>query len=121
MAKTILVADDDPAILDAIGMLLEMEGYAVITAVDGEAVEQAKSALPDLILLDIWMSGQDGRDICHHLKNLDHTKNIPVILISANRDAEKIALQCGADGFLAKPFDIDDLLQRVQEQLVVRH
>ena len=77
MTKKILVADDDPAILDALQMMLELEGYEVITTVDGETIYKMEKEYPDLLLLDIWMSGQDGRDICKYLKKDPHTKHIP--------------------------------------------
>ena len=114
---TIMIADDDPAILDATTMILEDEGYQVKTAADGEAISQIKKNMPDLLLLDIWMSGQDGRDICRDIKSNAATKHIPVIMISANRDTEKIAREAGAEDFIAKPFDIDYLLQKVRDNL----
>ena len=113
--KKILIADDDPAIVDALRMMLEIEGYEVQTTVNGETVRMVKDALPDLILLDIWMSGQDGRDIAKHLKNQRETQHIPIVMISANKDAEQIARESGANDFLSKPFDIDDLLEMVQK------
>lgn len=111
--KRILVADDDPAIGHSIKMLLEDEGYVVETTADGETVRAIKDNLPHLILLDIWMSGMDGRDVAMHLKTQPATTGIPIIMISANRDIKKIATDYGADDFLAKPFDIDDLLKKI--------
>lgn len=112
--KKIMIADDDPGIVDAIEMLLEFEGYAVTSTVDGADVLDLKDELPDLLLLDIWMSGEDGRDICKKLKQLDATKNIPVIMISASRDIKESALAAGADDFLAKPFEMNDLLDKIK-------
>lgn len=109
----VLVADDDPAIVDAVRMTLEDEGYRVETTVDGTTEQRVRSDRPDLILLDIWMSGVDGRDICRRLKADPATGGIPVIMISANRDTETLARQCGADDFIAKPFDIDTLLDKI--------
>jgi DNA-binding response OmpR family regulator len=110
-----LVADDDTAIVDALQMMLEMEGYDVETTINGETVAKAALAKPDVILLDIWMSGQDGREIAKHLKGQDATKNIPIIMISANRDTEQIARESGANDFLAKPFDITHLINLVEK------
>jgi CheY-like chemotaxis protein len=73
--------------------------------------------LPDLLLLDIWMSGIDGRDICKELKQKENTKKIPIVLISASREIERSALEAGADDFLAKPFEIDDLLEKIEKHL----
>lgn len=109
----ILVADDDPAICDAMQLMLEEEGYIVITTVDGETIYKMEKEFPDLLLLDIWMSGQDGREICRYLKKKELTKNIPIIMVSASRDIEKSAKEAGADDFLAKPFKMDDLLHKV--------
>ena len=112
MKKTILVADDDAAIVNAIQMILEDAGYKVQTTLTGEEVIHTKNS-PDLILLDIWMSGQDGRTICQQLKSQPRTKEIPIIMISANKDTAKIAKIAGADDFITKPFEIEDLLKKV--------
>ncbi len=114
-AKKILIADDDPGILDALKIMLEEMGYIVETTTDGETVKKVYTHLPDLILLDIWMSGMDGRDICKKLKSQEKTKNIPIIMVSANRDTEKIAKEAGADDFVAKPFEMDDLLDMISK------
>lgn len=113
--KKILVADDDPAILDSIKLILEEFGYEVDTTVDGETIYKMETEYPDLLLLDIWMSGQDGREICKYLKKEAHTKHIPIIMISANRDTAMIAKEAGADDFLAKPFEMDELIQKVEQ------
>lgn len=113
----IMVAEDDDGITDAIKIMLEMNGYQVKTTVDGQTVRDMKEELPDLLLLDIWMSGMDGRQICSYLKGKEDTKHIPIIIISAGRDVGKSAREAGADDFLAKPFDMDDLLRAVAKQL----
>ena len=113
----IMIADDDPAILDATSMILQDEGYAVEVTTDCGKLHTTTSKLPDLLLLDIWMSGLDGRDICKFVKQNKRTRHIPVIMISANRDTEKIAREVGAEDFIAKPFDIDELLAKVEKHL----
>jgi CheY-like chemotaxis protein len=113
--KKIMIADDDPGIVDAIEMLLEFEGYEVTSTVDGSTVLDMKENLPDLLLLDIWMSGEDGRDICKKLKQEPLTKNIPVIMVSASRDIKESAMEAGADDFLAKPFEMNDLLKKIED------
>ena len=113
--KKIMIADDDPGIVDAVEMLLEFEGYSVTTTVDGSTVLDMKEELPDLLLLDIWMSGEDGRDICRQLKATSATKNIPVIMVSASRDIQESALAAGADDFLAKPFEMNELLAKIEK------
>lgn len=113
--KRIMVADDDPAIVDAISMMLDFEGYESIPTVDGAIVREMQHELPDLLLLDIWMSGEDGKEICKTLKQQQSTKHIPVIMISASRDVEKSAKESGADDFIAKPFEMEVLLSKVRE------
>lgn len=114
--KRITVADDDSGILDAVGMMLEMEGYDVNTTLNGNTV-LTQTELPDVYILDIWMSGSDGRELCKKLKSEEKTKNIPVILISASNDLKRSAETAGADDFLAKPFEIDALLQKIEKAL----
>src|SRR3954466_2996834 len=108
--KRILAVDDDPDILDAISLTLEDEGYAVTTTEKGEYAESlhdGNGGLPDLIILDVLLSGKDGRTICKALKSRPDTRAIPIIMISAHPDAEASARDVGADAFLAKPWDIN--------------
>jgi CheY-like chemotaxis protein len=111
----ILVADDDQAILDATKLFLEYEGYEVLTASNGDTVRKLQTDLPDLILLDVWLSGTDGAEIAHFLKQQEHTRRIPIILFSANRNIEALVAKAGAEDSLVKPFDLLDLLQKVQK------
>ncbi len=111
--KKIMIADDDLGIVEALRLMLEDEGYDVMVLMDGHAVRDMAGDVPDLLLLDLWMSGLDGRDICKYLKSRDRTRNMPIIICSANRDTAAIAREAGADDFLTKPFDIDDLLEKV--------
>lgn len=113
MRKRILIADDNPGILDVVSIILESEGYEVRSTADPQHVLQIKDDPPGLILLDIWMGGTDGRHICKQLKADHSTRHIPVILMSANSDIKAIAKESGADGFIAKPFEIDELISRI--------
>ncbi len=116
LSKRVLVVDDDHGILEALQILLEEAGYTVQTTPDGSKVPLEINAFsPDVILLDIWMSGQNGHDICKRLKSMEQTKEIPVILISANRDMATISKACGADDYVAKPFELDELLNKVEK------
>lgn len=116
--KTILIADDDPGILDALKIMLEeVGGYQVDTTMFGESVLQKNDDLPDLILLDLWMSGIDGREICEKLKSNEDTKHIPVMIFSANKDIKHIANSVGADDYLPKPFQMKELLAKVEKHL----
>ncbi|HLX59573.1 MAG TPA: response regulator [Ktedonobacteraceae bacterium] len=112
--KKILVVDDEPDILEFLRELLELEGYIVATSDKGEYVQQIHDrSFPDLILLDVLLSGKDGREIVKHLKSQEKTKHIPVIMFSAHPSAEPTARAAGADDFLAKPFEMDELLTKI--------
>ena|SRR5258708_2290308 len=118
MAKRILVVDDDESILDAVSLILEEAGYSVETTCKAEEIyEKIATYHPDGILLDVLMSGNDGRDICKNLKQDPTTKYIPIIMISAHPSAKEGVLECGADDFLAKPFETDELLKKVEKHL----
>lgn len=110
----VLIVDDDQAILDSTQLILEYEGHEVITSSDGEMVKNISEEPPDIILLDIWLSGVDGAEIVQCLKEQSHTRHIPIILFSANRDVEGLAQKTGAEDALAKPFDVNDLLQKIK-------
>lgn len=114
--KTILVVDDDPDILDALQFMLEDAGYNVTTTEKGEYAENlhdTNGGLPDVIILDVLLSGKDGRLICQKLKSQDETKHIPIIMMSAHYNARQSVATIGADDFLAKPFETDELLEKI--------
>ena len=113
--KKILVADDDPAIVDVLQILLEDQGYEVLSTLNAEGIEALVQKKPDMVLLDIWMSGVNGKDICIRIKANENTKHIPVVMFSANRDTKEIAMECGADGFITKPFEINELIELIQK------
>lgn len=113
----ILVADDDPAILDSIKMMLEFCDYDVETLADGRVISKLETNKPQLLLLDIWMSGTDGRDICKKLKSRADMRDIPVILISASRELEKSTKDAGANDFIAKPFEMNELLTKIEKYI----
>ncbi|EHQ28825.1 response regulator [Mucilaginibacter paludis] len=111
--KKILIADDDEAIVDSTALLLEVMGYQVSQTLDGSKISKAMQNKPDLVLLDIWMSGVDGRDICRQMKANPDTQNIPVLMISASRDVKQSAFDSGANDFLEKPFEMDALINKI--------
>lgn len=114
--RFILVVDDDPAILESLRWLLEDEGYRVQTTEKGdyaEALHDGDGGLPELIILDVLLSGKDGRAICRTLKARAETARIPVLMVSAHPGAEESVKAVGADAFLAKPFALDRLLTTV--------
>jgi DNA-binding response OmpR family regulator len=113
-----LIIDDDPDILEVLQLTLQMEGFETKTNSHGEEIfKEVTSFKPDVILLDILLSGNDGRVLCKQLKANINTKEIPVILISAYPNAGDSISEAGANDFIPKPFDIDDLLTRVEKQL----
>jgi CheY-like chemotaxis protein len=116
--KRLLVVDDEPDILEFLEVILEEEGYEVVTSDKGEYLEQLHNGgLPHLILLDVLLSGKDGREIVKYLKSQEETKHIPVIMFSAHPSAEQTARQAGAEDFLAKPFEISLLLEKIAQYL----
>jgi len=118
MKKKILVAEDDKAIIEVVKIILESEGYEVLTADQGEIVHKlVEKHKPDMIFMDIWLFGEDGGVIAKEIKTKSHTKNIPLVLMSANNETEKITKSVGADDFLLKPFNIDDLLYIVRKYI----
>lgn len=118
--RHILVVDDDPDILEAIRFILEDEGYSVQTSEKGDYAESLRGGngeLPALIVLDVLLSGKDGRAICKKLKSQDGTRHIPIVMISAHPNAERTVKDVGADAFVAKPFSVDTLLGTIARLL----
>ena len=113
MQKRILVVDDEQGILKLVRAILEDEGYSVQTSLDGQCLQNLQGDLPDLILLDIMLGGEDGRDLCARLKQREETRHIPVILCSAYFRGDIITYLAGASTFLPKPFEINDLINTI--------
>lgn len=116
-AKTILIVDDEQPIVDILVYNLQKEGYKTIEASDGiTAVELATEKRPDLILLDIMLPRLDGLSVCKRIKN---SFNVPIIMLTAkDGEIDKIlGLELGADDYITKPFEIREVLARVQVQL----
>ncbi len=121
IAKKILVIDDDEGILEGFEAMLTENGYAVTTSVHAnDLFPLVRSTSPDLILLDVFLSGIDGIEICKKLKKNPSTKDIPIIMISAHRKIQKEIKHSQADDFLAKPFEMSDLLTLVKKYLKTR-
>lgn len=114
----ILVVDDDVDILSVMEILLSMKGFEVQVTSKGEnTFPKIESFKPDLILLDVLISGHDGRVICKQLKSNESTRHIPVIMFSAHPGAAATIAEYGANDFIAKPFDVKNLMQKVNAQL----
>ena len=104
--KKILLIDDDPDVITVLQLLLKKK--------------QVESFEPDLIVLDVLLSGVDGREICKKLKNSPESKHIPIIMFSAHPSAQKNMGDFGADDFLPKPFESSKILERIEAQLSKR-
>ena len=115
MSQRILVVDDEESILEVVQIVLEGEGYLVETSMNSSFLHTLIPPLPDVILLDVLLSGEDGREICKRIKANPQLHSIPVIMLSAHADAGKVADTSGADAFLEKPFDVDALIAIVQK------
>lgn len=114
----ILVVDDDLDILSVMKILLTMKGFEVEAISKGDiALSKTESFKPDLILLDVLISGHDGRTICKQLKSNKETSHIPVIMFSAHPGAAATITDYGANDFIAKPFDVNNLMKKVNAQL----
>jgi two-component system, OmpR family, alkaline phosphatase synthesis response regulator PhoP len=114
--KKILIADDEPDILEIVQYNLQAEGFEVTTAKNGnEAIEKAKRILPDLIILDIMMPGKTGLEVCNTLRSLPPFKNTLIIFLTALSDegTEIKGLETGADDYLTKPISPKVLVSKV--------
>ncbi len=120
MAKTILIADDDPNVVNVLGIRLIATGYNVIAAYDGaQVIELAQYEKPDLIVLDIKMSGKNGYSVFQDLRESVSARSIPIVFFSAlpSKQAQEKATQLGADGFVSKSADPDEILTKITEIL----
>ena len=114
MSKNILVVEDDNDIREVIGMLLDLERYEVELCEDTECLRtKIAQQKPDLIILDVMLPDGNGCDLCCEVKNDSETSNVPIMMMSANFDLEKIKQYCDPDEFIQKPFDIDVFLDKV--------
>lgn len=114
----ILVVDDDRDILEVVSMLLRKNDYNVLTLSRGTYItDSIQKFLPDLILLDVALAGEDGRVICSRIKVSNETKHIPVILFSAHYDMVDNIRECLADGLITKPFEVPYLLEIIRNNI----
>lgn len=114
----ILVVDDDPDILEALSEILEAEGFEIRRARNGkEALERLEPDPPQLILLDLMMPVMDGWEFAQRMRQRPALSSIPIIVLSADRNVGSKALDIGAVGHLAKPFELNDLLEMVRRAL----
>jgi two-component system, OmpR family, response regulator VicR len=116
--QKILLLDDNKDLLQIVQIILKGQGYdTVLASRIEEAVQKIKIHKPALILMDVFISDQDGREFCNQLKHDGETSNIRVIMMSGYDNSLGLMSQAGADDFMQKPFDYTDLLSRVQKQM----
>ncbi len=118
MAKKILIVDDEPDVIKMLGTRLQANGYEIVSAQDGiQAVSVAHKEKPDMIILDIKMPAQDGYTVYENLKMAASTNLIPIIFLTAlpPEDVEKRVQELGADGYISKPFETEDILNKIKE------
>lgn len=118
MSKTVLIVDDEKAIVDILDFNLKREGFDTLRAYDGrEGLEMARSANPDLILLDIMLPYMDGFEVCRTLRG--EGSNVPIIMITAREEeTDKVfGLENGADDYITKPFSMRELMARVKANM----
>nr|NLD40367.1 response regulator transcription factor [Actinomycetales bacterium] len=117
MTWRILVVDDDPALSEMVGLVLESDGHEVAFCADGgSAVEKFREVRPDLILLDLMLPGMDGIEVCRRIRE---ESDVPIIMLTARSDTEDVVsgLQAGADDYVAKPFKPEELVARIHTRL----
>jgi len=112
--KRILICDDDEGILDMLSMALETDEITVLTEPKSlNMIPRIIAEKPDLVVLDLWMPVLSGDQILREIKRHEELREIPVIIISASIEGERIAMENGASDFIAKPFDLDTLHDRI--------
>ncbi len=119
MNKKILVLDDDPDILEILSLILIESGYEIRTLSCGDTIfDDLIDLCPDLVLMDVMLADMDGRSICKEIKENHLTCSVPVILISGTHNlTASLNLPGAANDFVAKPFDIDYLLAKIEKQI----
>ena len=116
--KKVLIVDDNSDILWVVETILKRYGFDVVSTLKGEEVmAKTKKYNPQLILLDVFLSGIDGIEVCNTLKSTPETKDIPIIMFSAHTNSQDLMKFCKADDFVAKPFDSNELVKKINFQI----
>lgn len=112
----ILIVEDDPQVARLISLVLERSGYEGVVVGDAdEALARVASARPELIFADLSLAGTGGDALCSRIKGNSETKSIPFVILSGDRDIAEKASVCGADAYLGKPFEFDELIRIVKQ------
>ena len=115
--RKLLVVDDDPGLQEMFKIILNHAGYDVEIISNGNKIFSKEFNIPDLFLVDKQLSGIDGLDICRFLKRDETTKNIPLLMVSANPDIQELSIRAGADGYIQKPFQLAEFLHKIKETI----
>jgi DNA-binding response OmpR family regulator len=111
----VLIIDDDPDVRTVMNVLMKKQGYEVETAFNREdALFKLQEFHPSVILLDVLLSGSDGRQLCQEIKKNDRTSSVPVIMVSAHPGASENISDYGADDFISKPINTENLLGKLE-------
>lgn len=112
----ILVVEDDPQVARLISLVLQRSGHESHVVADGQsALESARQKKPMMIFADLTIKGMGGEALCSALKSQPETKDIPYVVVSGDRDVAEKARQCGADDYMGKPFEFEDLIRLVNK------
>jgi two-component system response regulator MtrA len=112
----ILVVEDDPQVARLISLVLQRSGHQAQVVADGQsALASARQQRPSMIFADLTIKGMGGEALCSALKSHVETKDIPYVVVSGDRDIAEKARQCGADDYMGKPFEFDDLIRLVNK------
>ncbi|MEQ9487842.1 MAG: response regulator [Alphaproteobacteria bacterium] len=118
MSKRVLLAEDEPNIVESLSFLLQRAGYDVVVEIDGrKALDNALNETPDVMILDVMLPEMDGYEVLRKIRADDRAKSIPVLMLTAKgqREDRRVAMECGADLFITKPFANAELVAAVEQ------
>lgn len=118
MLKKLFICDDDHDIVEMLEIVLELPDVKLLSETDSrKAYQRISVEEPDLVLMDLWMPVMSGDKVLREIRASSELKSLPVIIMSASRDGHQIAMDAGADEYIAKPFDIDALITKITQML----
>ena len=118
MPKKIFICDDDPDIVEMLEIVLDLPELKLLSETDSrKAYQRIAKEEPDLVLMDLWMPVISGDTVLKEIRASSELKALPVIIMSASKDGHRIAMEAGANDYIAKPFDIDILISKITDML----
>ena len=118
MTKHVLLAEDEPNIVESLTFLLDRAGFEVSVETDGQkALDRARAEQPDVLILDVMLPEMDGYEVLRHLRGEPSTSELPVLMLTAKgqREDRETAFECGANLFITKPFSNTEIIEAVQQ------